>query len=187
VCKRALTQQAPFLFVLPNFLSFGRLIGAGVFPFLQHTSRITFFFFLLVSVSDFFDGWIARKFGSATIIGQCLDPVADKCLVGSVYILLFCSGMVPFWLVVLIISRDIAIVGAVLYLWFQHETRFVTGPILLSKVNTLAQLSYAGLMLGSSTGVWQVAFSHGVCVVAILTAASWLSYLEVFLQKQRRV
>jgi cardiolipin synthase len=182
-----LNRQTTFFFILPNLFSFGRLVGAGVLPFLQHTPRIAFFFFFLVSVSDFFDGWIARKFGSATFVGQCLDPIADKCLVGSVYVLLFCSGIVPFWLVALIILRDIAIVGAVFYLWLRNETCLVAGPILLSKVNTFAQLSYAGFMLGNDAGIWQVEFPHDICVVAVLTVASWLSYIEVFLQKQRSV
>ncbi|MDR1910609.1 MAG: CDP-alcohol phosphatidyltransferase family protein [Holosporales bacterium] len=173
------------LSVLPNLLSLSRLIGAGVLPFLSHIPRVAFFFFFLVSVSDFFDGWIARKFGNTSIVGKCLDPIADKCLVGSVYILLFLTNIVPFWLVILVITRDIGIVCGAIYLWFRHETRSFVGPILLSKVNTFVQLGYAGFMLGNAAEVWHIALPHGICVVAVLTAASWLSYLEIFWQRQK--
>jgi phosphatidylglycerophosphate synthase len=93
--------------------------------------------------------------------------------------------MIPFWLTVLVIIRDISLIGGVLYLWkrkaLQSPEKPIVGPILLSKINTFLQLSYAGIALGSLVRVWPPCPEYGLYVVAIFTLASGISYLEILI------
>ncbi|MDR0662197.1 MAG: CDP-alcohol phosphatidyltransferase family protein [Holosporales bacterium] len=169
----------------PNLLSLIRLGGAFSLPFLTSSSWLLFLVFALVSFSDFFDGWAARHFNQSSSFGRFLDPFADKCLVGCVYFLLWQIDMVPFWLTAFVIVRDVCIIGGVLYLWKQKALQSpagpIVGPILLSKINTFLQLSYAGIALGSLVRLWPPCPEYGLYVVAIFTLASWISYLEILI------
>ena len=100
-------------------------------------------------VSDAVDGAIARLFDARTMLGAFLDPLADKVLLVSVYLALCKVGLMPLWLVVLVVSRDLLIVGWVLlsYTVRQPETM---KPLFISKANTFLQLSLAALVLAVS-------------------------------------
>ncbi|MDR1267492.1 MAG: CDP-alcohol phosphatidyltransferase family protein [Holosporales bacterium] len=168
---------------LPNLLSLFRLIGAFALLCSITSPWALFLVFSLISASDFFDGWAARRFGGVSTVGRLLDPLADKCLAGCTYCLLWKLGMAPLWLALLIIARDVGIVCGVLYLWTRRALRSPTGsmvsPILLSKVNTFFQFLYAWLALGAHVGLWAFPFEYGTCVVALFTIASGISYLEI--------
>jgi phosphatidylglycerophosphate synthase len=94
------------------------------------------------------DGFIAKRFDMASELGAYLDPVADKALIVSIYIALAMVGAIPYWLVVLVVSRDLMIVSAVILSWVMAKP-VVIAPFLVSKLNTAAQLAFAALMLGS--------------------------------------
>ncbi|MDR0406663.1 MAG: CDP-alcohol phosphatidyltransferase family protein [Holosporales bacterium] len=183
--RNNLNLRVTSFLTLPNFLSFGRLAGAGILPLFMQAPLIAFILFSLASISDFFDGWVARKHKSTSTVGRLLDPLADKFLVGSAYFLLFRMEVVPAWLMGIIMARDIAIILGVIYLWYEGDrVHFTAGPILLSKINTFVQLSYAGFMFGNSAGIWHVTWSHATWVLATLTIASGISYLEFFLERR---
>jgi CDP-diacylglycerol--glycerol-3-phosphate 3-phosphatidyltransferase len=67
--------------------------------------------FSLAAITDYFDGYIARKFGLVSNLGKVMDPVADKLLVSSAFIMLTALGWVPAWMVCIIIGREIAVTG----------------------------------------------------------------------------
>ena len=134
--------------VVPNLISLGRLMAVPVAVWLILSDRFTagFWLFIAAGVSDGIDGFIARRFGLRTTIGSYLDAIADKALLVAVYVALGAQGYLPAWLVILVVFRDLLIVGgAILY-------RMVAGafdmrPLLISKVNTAAQIALAGLVL----------------------------------------
>ncbi len=78
---------------------------------------IAFVLFLVAGVSDAVDGFLAKRFRMTTVLGSYLDPLADKALLVSIYVTLGINGQLPRWLVILVVSRDVMIVGGVMLSW----------------------------------------------------------------------
>ena len=110
--------------------------------------RLAFLLFLAAGVSDAVDGFLAKRFGMTTELGAYLDPLADKVLIVSIYVALGITGVIPLWLVILVVSRDIMIVGAIILSWLVDRPVKIK-PHMVSKVNTAAQIVFAGLVLAS--------------------------------------
>ncbi len=101
---------------LPNMLSLARVAAVPVIILLliypgRVLSLIAAIFFLLICITDWLDGYVARKRGLVTSLGKFLDPLADKLLIISSFIMLIPSGRVPAWVVALIVAREIAVTG----------------------------------------------------------------------------
>ena len=99
---------------LPNFLTLGRLVLVPPIIILlffpgKAPSALAAVLFFIASLTDFFDGFIARKFKLESSFGQFLDPIADKVLVTSALIMLIALDRVDAWIVMLIISREVAV------------------------------------------------------------------------------
>uniref|UniRef100_UPI0038F6135C CDP-alcohol phosphatidyltransferase family protein n=1 Tax=Streptomyces niveiscabiei TaxID=164115 RepID=UPI0038F6135C len=99
---------------------------------------------------DAVDGFIAKRFDMRSELGAYLDPLADKALIVSIYITLAIVGIIPVWLVIVVVSRDLMIVTAVILSWLM-EKPVTIAPIVVSKLNTAAQLVFAALVLGSKS------------------------------------
>lgn len=101
-------------FNLPNTITFMRI---GVVPFLflllsepgPFWSLIIALLFVIASITDFFDGYIARKYQMITTMGKFLDPIADKIIVNTAMILLIPIGRIPAWIVAITIIRDLIV------------------------------------------------------------------------------
>ena len=140
--------RALILPALPNLISMGRLLAVPVAVWLILADHLAFAFWLFVAagISDAVDGFLARRYGLRTVIGSYLDPLADKALLVSVYVTLGARGYLEHWLVILVVFRDLLIVGgAMLY-------RMIAGPLamkplFISKINTVAQIALAGVVL----------------------------------------
>lgn len=135
---------------LPNIITLVRilLVPVIIWAIASNQWTIAFVIFVVAGVSDAVDGFIAKRFNLATDIGALLDPVADKALLVSIYITLGISGVIPRWLVILVVSRDVMIVGAVLISWLL-ENPIPMKPLMVSKLNTVAQVAFAALVLAS--------------------------------------
>lgn len=135
--------------------------------------------FLVAGLSDAVDGFIAKRFNMASELGAYLDPLADKTLLVSIYVTLGIAGTIPRWLVILVVSRDIMIVGAVMLSWLLGNPLKVK-PLLVSKLNTAAQIVFAGVVLAAGA----FGFREGMIVevlkglVAALTLLSIGAYLR---------
>ncbi|MFQ5959142.1 MAG: CDP-alcohol phosphatidyltransferase family protein, partial [Alphaproteobacteria bacterium] len=132
------------------FISLARLFAAPLTVWLILTGEITvaFWTFFAAAVSDAVDGFIAKRFKRTTVLGAYLDPLADKALLVGVYVALGNAGHLELWLVILVVFRDLLIVGGALLFWLL--TRSLTmQPLMISKVNTVAQIVLAAVMLGS--------------------------------------
>ncbi len=92
------------------------------------------------------DGFLAKRFNMTSEIGALLDPLADKALLVSIYVALGVSGAIPRWIVILVVSRDIMIVGAVIVSWLLGKP-VAMKPLMVSKLNTVAQVTFAALVL----------------------------------------
>jgi cardiolipin synthase (CMP-forming) len=166
---------------LPNLVTLGRilLVPVVVWAIGSGQMQIAFLVFLIAGVSDAVDGFLAKRLGMTSDLGAHLDPLADKALIVSIYIALGITEAIPRWLVILVVSRDILIVGGVMLAWFVGKPMQVK-PLLVSKLNTVAQIVLACLVLGSlafSVGIEPLEYAV-IAIVAALTLASIAGYVR---------
>jgi cardiolipin synthase len=170
---------------LPNLITIGRLILVPlvIVMIVNQRWQAAFFLFVAAGVSDAIDGFIAKRFDMASELGAYLDPVADKALIVSIYVTLAVIGVIPVWLVILVVARDLMIVSAVILSWVM-EKPVVIAPFVVSKLNTAAQLAFAALVLGTQAfGVDAgQAMQLGQLLVALLTVGSMTAYLAFWLR-----
>ena len=135
---------------IPNLITLGRilLVPVVVWAIAAGEMRIAFFLFLVAGLSDLVDGFLAKRFGMATELGAYLDPLADKAMIVSIYVALGIIGAIPRWLVILVVSRDIMIVSAVILSWLVDKPVKLK-PLTVSKLNTVAQILLALVVLAS--------------------------------------
>ncbi len=142
-----------------------------------------FLLFVTAGISDAVDGFLAKRFNMASELGALLDPIADKALIVSIYVALGISEALPRWMVILVVSRDILIVGGFLVAAFMNRPMPVR-PHPVSKANTLAQILLAGLVLGSLgfefDAGWAVPVLMGL--VTVLTLLSIAFYVAEWLR-----
>src|SRR5262245_25614929 len=119
-----------------------------VWAIASHEMRGAFLLFLAAGLSDAVDGFLAKRFNMKSELGAYLDPIADKVLIGSIYIALGITEAIPRWLVILVVSRDLLIVGGIMLAWVLGRPMTVK-PLMVSKLNTVAQIVYAGLVLAA--------------------------------------
>lgn len=170
---------------IPNLITVGRLflVPLVIVMIVNERWDAAFIIFVAAGVSDAVDGYLARNCGMASELGAYLDPIADKALIVSIYITLAHVGAIPVWLVILVVSRDLMIVTAVILSWLLGRPVTIA-PFLVSKLNTAAQIAFAALALGSRAfGVDPgLGLAVGEVVVALLTLASMTAYLAFWLR-----
>lgn len=165
---------------LPNAITLGRLLTVpiAVYLLMQSAFLAAFILFVLAGVSDALDGYIAKQWNQTTTLGALLDPVADKALLVGVYVTLGLQGHVPTWIVVLVVFRDLIIVGGVILL-FIVRLEVHMRPLIISKVNTAAQIALAAIVLaelGLQLDIAAVSDTM-IYVVAATTSVSGAGYV----------
>lgn len=165
---------------LPNILSFARLLSVPVAIMLMLDGRfeLCFWIFIAAGVTDAVDGWIAKTFDARTEFGAYLDPLADKALVVSTYLMLGWLGHIPGWLVVLVVFRDMLIIGGAMVAYVILGD-FRSRPLWISKVNTAVQITLVGMVLarlGISLGHPMVdqALVYLAALTTVLSGAAYL-------------
>ena len=135
---------------IPNIITLARimLVPIVVWAIASNQMEIAFAVFIVAGVSDAVDGFLAKRFNMTSDLGALLDPLADKALLVSIYIALGIWGAIPRWIVILVVSRDIMIVSAVIVSWLFGKPVQMK-PLMVSKLNTAAQVAFAALVLGS--------------------------------------
>src|SRR6195952_2673626 len=135
------------LLTAPNLITLARIgaVPLAVWLVLRQDLSLAFWLFLAAGVSDAIDGWLARR-GSSSVIGAILDPVADKALLVSMYVTLAAVGELPPWLAILVVFRDLVIVGGILCLSF-IGVRVAIKPLRISKLNTVLQILLVAVAL----------------------------------------
>ena len=133
---------------IPNIITLARLLMTPLVVSMIVSQRFlpAFSIFLLASVSDAADGFIARRFDLRTELGAYLDPLADKALLVSIYVALAIYAGLPAWLAIAVVSRDVMILVAVLVSWLMDKPVEIR-PVWESKFNTAAQIALAGFAL----------------------------------------
>lgn len=165
---------------VPNVLTLLRLalVPALAYALVSRRYDVALGLFLASAVSDFADGYLARRFHLTSKLGAFLDPVADKLNMFVATVWLAWDGFLPLWLALAIIARDVVIVvGALFYRWLHGQVDIA--PTRLSKWNTALEFAMLLLVLATAAGwlpagMWQEPL---FAVVAATVAASGVQYV----------
>lgn len=152
---------------LPNVLSLARILLSPLFVFLlvYGYPRWALTVFVVAGLTDALDGTVARLWNQRTMLGKYLDPLADKLLLISAFVALGVLSWVPFWLVLIVISRDVVLlVGTVVM--HQLQDGFDITPSWLGKVTTFLQVLLVLLILLALVGTE---------LTPLRTACMWLA------------
>jgi cardiolipin synthase len=133
---------------IPNILTVARIIMTPLFVILLMKNRFDFALalFSLAAVSDGLDGFIARYFNQRTVMGAYLDPIADKFLLSAAFISLAILSIIPAWLTVIVISRDILILAGIA-IFAINQIKVKIKPSIISKCTTVVQLATVFIVL----------------------------------------
>ncbi|XP_017883155.1 probable cardiolipin synthase (CMP-forming) isoform X1 [Ceratina calcarata] len=184
------------IWTVPNLLCMARIVTSPYLSYLilSQDYQIALWLLIIAGLSDLADGWIARTWTSqASKLGSFLDPVADKLLVGTLFLSLAWVGLVPVPLTCLVVARDVALVSAASYIRYQslpppktlaryfdptHATAQLA-PTYISKLNTGIQLSFiAGTLAAPVFHFVNHPVLEALCyVTAVTTLAGGISYL----------
>jgi cardiolipin synthase len=168
---------------IPNLISVIRilLVVPIAIALAQGQLATSIALFAVAAASDAADGYLARRFGWQSELGGILDPIADKLLLATVFVTLSFLKLVPLWLMVAAVARDVIIVsGAAAY-------RFFIGPVtahpsVVSKCNTLCQAAYILAVVGRAKfavpHLWVVTWLGALVFVAVVV--SGLDYVMVY-------
>lgn len=162
-----------------NRLTMGRAIAIPFFIFFLMTNYvpgskwIALAIFIVASLTDFLDGYIARKYNMVSNFGKFMDPLADKLLVCSALIGLLALGNINVYLVMIIIARDFIISG---FRLIASDKGVVIAANWLGKVKTTMQMIMIGFMIGNLEQIKIISIILG-WVVLVLTLVSLIDYI----------
>ena len=134
---------------LPNFITLLRIGAIPLFLILLTDQKYTeaLIVFVLAGVTDSIDGAVARLTNSHTVLGAYIDPLADKLLLISSFLILAFLGFIPRWLAILVVSRDVIILVGFAVLYFITGHSIAVRPTLMGKASTFLQLLIVTLTL----------------------------------------
>ena len=164
---------------LPNIITIARIALVPVMILLLKDQDYAagLIVFVIAGASDALDGYLAKRLNVQSRLGAILDPVADKLLLVSAYVMLAVLGHIPFWLVLVVVFRDLLIVGGYM-LYTSHAGPVKMRPSILSKLNTLMQITLVAVILAQQAAglAWPLA-EVLVYVVLATTVVSGAHYL----------
>jgi CDP-diacylglycerol---glycerol-3-phosphate 3-phosphatidyltransferase len=160
---------------LPNWITFSRLLGI---PFLLYGLYIPTFpakcicltIFLIAALTDWLDGYLARKLNQITDLGKFLDPLVDKLLVLAPLLVLVELGKIPAWGVFVILARELAIAG-----WRVNQAT-ITGANIWGKLKTVSQIIAISLLIAPLSPAWQLPSLIAFWLSVALTVVSGIIY-----------
>jgi cardiolipin synthase (CMP-forming) len=166
---------------IPNILTATRILLTPLFVIflLKNLFHPALVVFTVAAVSDGLDGLLARYFNQYSVLGAYLDPIADKLLMASAYVSLAVLKIIPAWLAVIVLSRDILIITGIA-VFALADIQIEIKPSLVSKWTTVAQLLTIFLVLLDPhiEGIYQTKMLL-FWIVAGLTIASGLHYVYI--------
>ncbi len=164
---------------IPNGLTLIRILLTPLFVIflLKHLYSSALIVFTIAGISDGLDGFIARYFNQRTTLGAYLDPIADKLLLTAAYVSLAVLNMIPPWLTVIVISRDV-LIAIGMFIFAMTNIRVEIKPSIVSKCTTSAQLLtvFLTLLQTEIQGVSVITYSL-YWLTAVLTIMSGLHYV----------
>jgi cardiolipin synthase len=170
---------------IPNILTFFRLLAVPAVGYFIHHHLLTqaFALYTAASVTDWFDGYLARRWNVQSAFGRLWDPIADKLLVIVTYVMLGFQDFIPLWLVALVFTRDALLLCAGLFILYLKKPIDLE-PSFISKVNTFFQMMLVGSVFttyftkesGFYPGIFEALVVGFIYAAAITTLLSGIGY-----------
>ena len=177
--------------LLPNVLTLFRMLAVVpiVIWLLSGQYRAAFYLAVFAGISDLLDGFLARRFGWMTHFGGVLDPLTDKFLLVSTTLTLAWMQLLPWWLVILVVARDLVIVLGGLYYHYRIARITHSKPTTLSKWNTLLQilLVVTVMLILAYPAPSEPWLDWLIWAVALTTTASGIQYVVIWSMRARSV
>ena len=171
---------------LPNKLTVLRVLMVPFFvvfmlyPLAGDASKyVALALFCIASLTDFFDGYLARKHNLVTNFGKFMDPLADKLLVCSAMICMIKTGQLAAWIVIIIIAREFIISG---FRLVAADAGIVIAASWWGKIKTVAQMAMIIVLLADFGGVFDVIETGLIWVSLVLTVVSLVDYVKKNIQ-----
>jgi cardiolipin synthase (CMP-forming) len=162
---------------IPNMISLLRLLAVipVVFLLLEHQYGWALALFAAAGISDGLDGYLAKHYGWRTRLGGILDPLADKVLLVACFLVLGTLSLIPVWLVVAAIFRDLLITGGALLYNYRVE-ELEAAPIVASKINTVLQILLVVLVIADAGPLplpqWVIDSLVWACLASVLVSGA---------------
>ena len=170
---------------IPNILTIFRLILVPVyiaaFATEGSSKELAAIIFIIASITDVLDGYIARKYNMTTRVGQLLDPLSDKLMQLTVVITLLISGMLPLWFVVLLGVKELLMISGGIFLYAKKT--YVKSNI-FGKLNTI--VLFFALVLIFFTHTSELTSNIVLGVSAAFNILAIVSYFNIYFVKQSR-
>jgi len=163
---------------IPNLLSILRILMFVPFILLLKNHQNNWFLVLafIAIISDWLDGFLARKFNQITELGKVLDPIADKLNTAGIILALSIYQGLPSWIAIIVIGRDLFILIGALFIF--RQKRYVTPSNLLGKFT----MFFIAITIILFIAKQQTLFDYALYITLILVIVSFLFYLRVFIQ-----
>jgi len=173
---------------IPNLITAGRilLVPPVAWALIQQHFILALILFFIAGVSDAADGFLAKYYGWTSRLGALLDPLADKFLLVTSYLALAWIGLLPLWLLALVVVRDVVIVSGAVAYNFQIE-RVEANPTLISKLNTLLQILLVLLVIIHQATGWGESGWIEVLIYAVAVTVVWsgIDYVVTWSRRAR--
>ena len=175
---------------IPNILTMGRMVLTPLVALciIRQEYRWALWGLLAAGVTDGLDGFIAKWFNQASRLGAILDPVADKFLMLATVLVLTWTGLLPVWVTIPILLRDVVIFsGALVY--YRRAGAIEMSPTMLSKANTCAQIGLLLLVVAIHAEILQFGrlLFPAFLVVLATTVSSGVQYVVIWGRKAARL
>ena len=174
-------QKLQWLSYLPNIITIGRIIALGplVYYMWQKDYQTALIITFFAGLSDGLDGFLAKRFGWQGWLGGVLDPLADKAMMMLCYLVLAWQSIIPLWLFVLVVMRDVVIVLGTSYYHFKIGKIKQAKPTFWSKFNTVLQILLILFLLLDLADWWHLPFSMSWLFYAVgfTTISSGIQYV----------
>lgn len=165
---------------IPNLLTLARIaLVPWLIVLLQEQQFLaSLIVFVVAGITDGLDGYIAKHYNAQTKLGAILDPLADKALLVSSFVMLSMMQLIPFWLVVAVVFRDVVIVcGYLIFVLFFGAVE--AQPLKISKLNTFLQILFIVMVLGMLAGGSELSvlihpLSYAVLVTSIASGCAYV-------------
>lgn len=176
-----------WLSYLPNAITIARIFAMIplVWFMLEKNYEYALYIAVAAGFSDLLDGYLARRFGWEGRLGRILDPIADKFMMLCCYLLFAVQGLIPNWLLIVVLVRDISIITGGVFYHYAILKVDRESPSLLSKFNTVLQILLIVVIL-SHYSIFQfneVFIDVLIYLVTFFTVASGLHYVYYWFNK----
>jgi cardiolipin synthase len=170
---------------IPNLLTIFRLFVTSFFILAIHYGefRIALWLFVVQAITDLLDGFLARVLGEKTSLGALLDPLADKAMLVSSFIVLYMKDIVPFWVTFIVLMRDVVLTAGYLLIC-KYIGKIEIIPSVLGKLTTFCQIGTVVYVLWSDLRAYQDFFFYPTAALTIITGIHYV-YQGILITKNK--